>query len=81
MAIVVVVGGLIGLWFISRIAPKGTVLVIAIGIWVCGALIGDVHIRELLMLAGAMKMLGFAGGILGLVDFFRRRTPPDKATP
>ena len=75
-AIVFVLGGLIVFCFISRKTPHGTVLAIAGGIYMASWAIDDVKVREVVLLAGAMRMLGFAGGILGVVDLIRRRRVP-----
>lgn len=74
-AIVFVLGGLVVLWLISRSAPKGTVLAIAAVIYCLGLGLASVRVREVMMLAGALKMLGFSGGLLGLVDLVRNRKP------
>ncbi len=75
LAIVFIVGGLVVLWLISRKAPKGTVLAIAAVIYFLGLRLASVRVREVVMLTGALKMLGFAGGILGIVDLVRKRKP------
>ena len=77
-AIAFVVGGLVLLWVVSRMAPKGTVLAIAVGIYVAGLALAGIRIREVVLLTGALKMLGFAGGILGIVDLVRDRKPRDQ---
>ena len=65
--------GLVALLLISKKSPKGTILVLAIGIWMAGSSSGETKIRELLLLAGALKLLGSAGVILGIVDLVRKR--------
>ena len=77
-AIVFILGGLAVLWLVSKKAPKGTVLAIAAGIYVAGLAIGGIRVREIVMLAGALKMLGFTGGILGVVDLLRKPKPRDQ---
>lgn len=72
-AVMIVLGGLVVLWLISRTAPKGAVLVIAVGIWIFGMMLSDIRIREIMLFSGAMKMLGIAGGILGIIDLVRKR--------
>ena len=69
------------LWLVSRRSPKGTVLVIAVVIYYLSWQIDDTRVREMHLLTGTMRMLGFAGGILGLVDLFRRRKPKDAIEP
>jgi len=72
-AILFVVGGLVVLWLISSKAPKGTVLAIAAVIYCLGLSLASVRVREVLMLTGTLKMLGFSGGILGIADLVRKR--------
>jgi hypothetical protein len=38
----------------------------------------NVRSREMSMLTGSMRMFGFAGGILGIVDVIRRRKSGNK---
>jgi hypothetical protein len=77
-AIVFIVGGLVVLWLISCKAPKGAVLAIAAAIYCAGLGLAGVRVREVLMFSGALRMLGFAGGILGIVDLIRKRKPNDE---
>ena len=79
-AIVLILGGLVVLWLVSRRAPKGAVLAIAAAIYCAGLSLASIRVREIIMLTGALKMLGFAGGILGVVDLVRRRKPRDQST-
>ena len=65
--------GLVVLWFVSRRAPKGTVFAIAVAIYVASWSFDQVQVREAMVLRGSMRMLGFAGAILGVVDLWRRR--------
>ena len=74
-ATVFVLGGLVALWIISRNAPKGTVLAIAAVIYCLGLGLASVRVREVVLLTGTFKMIGFAGGILGIMDLVRKRTP------
>lgn len=76
-----VVVGLIALWFLSRSSPKGTVLVIAAMIYFLSWQIDDIRVREVRLLTGSLRMLGFAGGILGVVDLLRRRPPKGTLQP
>ena len=75
VAAVIVLGGLIALFLISKISPKGTVLAIAATIYVASWSLEGIRVREVLLVSGAMRMLGFAGGILGIVDLIRKRKP------
>jgi hypothetical protein len=72
-ALLLVLAGMVLLWLLSRNAPKGTVLLIAIAVYCGGLALAGISVREIVMLSGALKMLGFAGGILGIVDILRRR--------
>jgi hypothetical protein len=72
---VAVIGGLVVLWLISRRTSRGTVLGIAIAIYLCGWWIRDNRVREVVLLIGILRMLGFAGIILGIVDLLRSRKP------
>lgn len=67
--------GLAGLWFVSRVTPKGTVLAIAIGIYVVSWLIDPGTVRELHGLVGFMRLLGFAGFVMGVIDLVSKRRP------
>jgi len=81
VALLAVLGGLVGLWLVSRVAPRGIVLAMAVVIYLVGVALDGIRIREVLLICGAFKMLGFAGGILGVVDLLRRRpaTRPTRA--
>jgi hypothetical protein len=72
-AIVFILGGLVVLWLVSKKAPKGTVLAIAAVIYCAGLALAGIRVREIVLLTGTLKMLGFAGGILGIVDLVRKR--------
>ncbi len=76
-AIVFILGGIIVLWLISRVAPKGAILAIPAGIYCAGLALASIRVREIVMLTGALKMLGFIGGIGGIVDYIRTRKPQD----
>ncbi|MBI1249056.1 hypothetical protein GC197_14590 [bacterium] len=78
MAIGIVLGGLVILWFLSRITPMGTVLVISVMLYAISWRIGEEEGREMLVVGGAIRMLGFAGGILGAIDMFLKRKPKDE---
>lgn len=79
-AIVLILGGLVLLLLISRHAPRGIVLAIAVVIYSLGLGLASERTRELVLLAGAFKMLGFAGGLLGLFDLLRKRKPNAEIT-
>jgi hypothetical protein len=72
-AIVLIIGGVVALFVISRTVPKGGVLAIAVGIYFAGAATSNVRLREMMMVSGSLKFLGFVGIILGVVDLVRKR--------
>lgn len=75
LAIVVlaIVGSIVLFWFLSRQAPRGTVLAVAIAIYIAGVVISPGSTRVMVGVAGLLKFIGFIGGILGLVDVLRKR--------
>lgn len=73
--LVVLIGGVVGLWFLSRSTPKGTVLAVAAGIYVMSFLIAPGTDRVLHGLVGVARLLGFIGGVLGIVDLWKKREP------
>lgn len=75
VAIVIVLGGLALLWLVSKKAPKGIVLAISVGCYFVGAAPDDAGERGIpfLTITIALKLLGIAGGILGIIDLFRGR--------
>jgi hypothetical protein len=73
VASVIVIGGLGVLWFISRKSSKWVVLALAVGVFILGTALGDFRIREVVLLSGSFQLLGFAGVILGIFDYLRKR--------
>jgi hypothetical protein len=75
MCLAVAMGAGVGFWLISRRAPKGVVLLIAILSFVAGgvlaAVIGDSRIGS--GVAGAVRLSGVVGIILGIIDLFHKR--------
>jgi hypothetical protein len=78
LAAIIVIGGLIGLMIVSRRSPRGTVLGLSAAIWLLGQSMRTSLSREAMVVSGSLSMLGFAGVLLGLFDFFRRRQTPRK---
>ena len=76
-----IVAGLAILWFISLRAPKGTVLAIAVVIYIASWSIDQIRIREVQMLCGSMRFLGFSGAILGVIDIWRKRARKPSSEP
>ncbi len=71
--VVGIVLGLVVLWLIGRRSPRGTVLLLAVLIYTSSWAIDVGRSRELRMVRGGMRMLGFFGLVVGVVDLFRRR--------
>lgn len=67
------IGGLAGLWLLSRHAPRPAVLVAAVVLYslILGA--ESLPIREIRFLCGILRLLVLAGVILGMIDLFRPR--------
>lgn len=75
----IVLVGCVVLWLISRHSRQGTVLVLAVLIWLCGSVVGGHMTRMSQLVAGGLKMLGFAGGILGISDLVaKKKSDPSK---
>lgn len=70
---VYVLGGLFALFLISRRSREGVVLGIAALIYFASWTIDGSGVREVMVLAGATRMLGVAGIILGIIDSVRKR--------
>lgn len=73
LAIAIIVGGLVLLWLVSTNSARGTVLGLAVLIYLGGAVLAGFRTRELLLISGSLKLLGVAGVLLGIFDFFRKR--------
>jgi hypothetical protein len=74
LGIVVLFGA--GYWGLSRVSPKGTVLIVALGLFALGHAIDPGLIRELHLVKGAITLGGFVGILLGFVDLLQRRKTP-----
>jgi uncharacterized membrane protein YgcG len=73
LLVIGLVVGLVGFWAASRFAPKGTVLAIAASIYIASWLIAPGDSRALNGVVGFMRLLGFVGGVLGVIDLVRKR--------
>jgi hypothetical protein len=73
--IATLVGASIVYWTISRFAPRGAVLGVAVLLYAMGQGIGtlDTGVRMVVLAAGVLKMSGFLGVILGILDLVRKR--------
>ena len=77
VSIVAVVAALVGFWFLSRRGPHGSVLAVAAALYIASYAFDPGRSRELVGLAGILRITGFVGGILGVIDLVRR--PRDSA--
>ena len=75
VAIVIFFGGLVGLYLISKKLPKGMILAFAAMIFVGSFGVREQRAPEFGLIIAAFRMLGIAGGILGLIDLVSRRKP------
>jgi len=76
VAIAAIVIAIALMWIISRHAPRGTLLTIAAVLYLASyILIPDTRVREMRLLQGTMRLIGFIGIVLGLFDAFRKRKP------
>ncbi len=82
-AAVVLVAGLIGVALVKRKLGRGPAYGLAIGLWVVGFLIPTGNLREMFMLSGVMRMVGFFGAILVMLNLGKKRggNPPVKPWP
>lgn len=80
VGIAIVVVAVLGLYLISRVTPRGTVLVIALVCWAAGQGVSRSEIAQVRLIGGVITMTGCAGAVLGLVDVFRKRKPPQPQT-
>jgi hypothetical protein len=69
----VIVVALVGLWFLSRITPRGVVLLISAMLYVAGIALTFGESRIMQGASGILKLTGFAGAILGVIDLVKRR--------
>jgi hypothetical protein len=68
-----VVGAVVAFWFISRKAPRGTLLAVGVLLWVAGRSIASQRVREMQLVSGICTLSGIIGALLGLFDVLRRR--------
>ena len=73
LAAIVIVSSLAALWYLSKKTPKGVILGICVVLYVLATMINPGNIRHLYILKGTMQMIGFLGGILGIIDLFRKK--------
>jgi len=65
--------GLVALSFLSRHLPRGTVLALAVFLFVISGAIKPGNSAAMNGIAGALRLFSVAAFLLGLVDIFRRR--------
>jgi hypothetical protein len=68
--------GMVGLWLISRIAPRGTVLVMGVVLFLGGNGARGQNGPVESLFIGLAQMIGFGGILVGLMDLRRRRSQP-----
>jgi uncharacterized membrane protein YoaK (UPF0700 family) len=73
VAAVVVIVAAIGFWYLSRVAPRGVVLVVAVALYAVGVALALGESRAMHGISGSLKVAGFVGIILGILDLFRKR--------
>jgi hypothetical protein len=71
-------GGLVGLWLLSKRTPRGTVLIVAAGIFAVSGAVPSFGSREMLPVSGALRVLSIAGLILGIVELLRTKRPTEQ---
>jgi hypothetical protein len=69
------IGILVGLYFLSKVTPKGTVLGIAVMLLVSAGFVGRIESAAGQFMAGILQLAGFAGFLLGLFNVFRKDRP------
>ena len=75
LTLVILIITVIGFWLISKKAPKGILLIVAIAMWIIGFIIGNQPLREMKLLGGTIQTLGTLGVILGVINLFRKKKP------
>jgi hypothetical protein len=78
VTILAVVAAIVAFYFISKNGPRGLLLGVAVALYGVSWCIPPEHSRELHLLIGILRICGFIGGILGLIDLFRKRGVPNK---
>jgi hypothetical protein len=73
IAAIVIVSSFVGLWYLSKKTPRGVVLGICIVLYILSKVIEPGTVRSLYVLSGTMGVIGFFGGILGIIDLFRKK--------
>ncbi len=78
IAAVAVIGGLVGFWILSKKTPKGATLAVAAFMYAASypadaIALGEALQREKALVVGTLRLLGFMGCILGLIDVIRKR--------
>jgi hypothetical protein len=73
IVVLAIAGAITVFWVLSRQAPRGTVLAVAVGIYIAGVMMSPGSTRLLVGVAGLLKFVGFIGGLLGIVDLVRKR--------
>jgi hypothetical protein len=78
-AVVLFVGVLLGLWLFGPRLPRGTALIVAAGLYVSSFGLDEPKTRDVVFLQGVLRLTGICAGMVGLIDWYRRRpsaSPP-----
>jgi len=81
IAIVAILLILVGMWVISRKAPRGSLLILALLLYAVGWLLKGIRVREVSLVSGVLQMAGFMGILLGIFDAIRKRRTGGSETP
>ncbi len=73
ITIAAIIVAIVGFYVLARLGPRGAVLLVAALLFLCGMLIPDNNSRELNLLEGILRLTGFIGGILGIIDLARKK--------
>jgi len=77
IAVVAIVGTILGYWLLSKKGPRGAVLCVAAVLYFAGMQLGNVSpdqpVRELKAVGGVLQLTGVIGIILGVIDLIRRK--------
>ena len=76
VVVATMIGAVVGFYFLSKKGPRGSVLIAAVVLFFCGMSIPNNTSRELHLLEGILRLTGFVGGILGIVDLLRKKPSP-----
>ena len=73
LSVISIIVSLVILRFLSKKVPKGIILVICIVVYFSALAINPGKERGLHIVKGTMQMIGFLGGILTVIDMFKKK--------